>query len=171
MQRKTILISYLNICLSFLLFSDFLFYRMVLHAANLPEILLEDSSSDRSKIWSGDIHTVSYQFAGYEHQFLATPYIEILYRDVPANGIIEFLISLKLSESHRYRAVGDTSWTVDTGNYSRRFLIDNVQLTWNAGENTAIVYISSRQKTHTQGIGLGDVSPGMQKWRIPVSYK
>ena len=62
-------------------------------------------------------------------------------------------MSLKISESHRYRIAGATNWTVDTGEYAKCFSIDNVQLAWTAGGNTVIKYVSPHLNTHGQGDG------------------
>ena len=101
--------------------------------------------------WAGEVHSVKYQIANYEHSYLATPYIDFSYGDVPTAGDKIFGMSLKISESHRYRVVGATSWTKDTGDYTRCFWIDNVQLTWTAGGNTEITYVVPHLKLPEQG--------------------
>lgn len=114
----------------------------------------EKSNSTRSiytNLWSGDLHTLRYQIADYEHMFLACPYVEFSHADVPTYGSEIFGMSLKISESHQYRLVGTTKWTVNSEDYTRCFLIDNVQLTWTAGGNTRIRMVSPHLKTAVQG--------------------
>ena len=96
----------------------------------------------------GNLHTLSFRVADYEHMYLATPYIEFSYGDVGGAGETIFSMSLKISESHRYRLVGNTNWTTDSGNYAKCFTIKNVQLTWTAGGNTLIKFVTPKLKPH-----------------------
>jgi hypothetical protein len=120
----------------------------------------EKNNSTRSvytNLWAGDLHTLRYRIADYEHSFMACPYIEFSYGDVPTSGEKKFGMSLKISESHRYRMVGTTNWTVnDSEDYGRCFLIDNVQLAWTAGGNTVITYVTPKLNTPDQGDGSFD---------------
>ena len=109
--------------------------------------------STRSDIWAGELHSLNFQIADYEHKYLATPYIDFSYGDVPSNGEKKFSMSLKISESHRYKSVNATSWTQDNGNYTRCFWIDNVQMVWTAGGNTEISYVIPSLNTASQGDG------------------
>ena len=131
--------------------------------------------STYSTTWAGDLHTLRYQIADYEHIFLATPYIDFGYGDVPYAGETTFSMSLKISESHRYRLVGSTNWTVNTGNYSKCFAIDNVQLAWTAGGNTEIKYVLPHLNTANQGggsfnfVGLSAAVTGLAPQTAPLS--
>ena len=108
------------------------------------------SRSSYNSTWAGDVHSLTYQIAGYEHKFMATPYIDFVYGDVASAGDTSFGMSLKISESHRYRPIGASSWTINSGEYSRCFIIDNVQLTWTAGGNTVIKYVCPHLLTPQQ---------------------
>jgi len=118
----------------------------------------EKNNSTRSSytnLWAGDRHTLRYQIADYEHLFMACPYIDFVYGDVGDSADTTFGMSLKISESHKYRTVGATSWTAhdDDDEYGRCFYIDNVQLAWTAGGNTVIVEVEPRIKSAVQGDG------------------
>jgi hypothetical protein len=123
-------------------------------------------SSD-STTWAGNIHSLTYRIANYEHMYSASPYIEFSYGDVPYSGEVTFSTILKISESHKYRLVGTTSWTVSTGEYSKCFYIDNVQLTWTAGGNTSLKAVIPHVNTVNQGgadfriVGLGAAVTGI----------
>lgn len=111
------------------------------------------SCSTYNNTWAGELHSLTYQIAGYEHKFLATPYIDFSWGDIGSTAERTFGMALKISESHRYRTVGASSWTVNTGDYSRCFIIDNVQLAWTAGGNTLITYVTPHLNTPVQGAG------------------
>ncbi len=76
-----------------------------------------ESRSVYSAIWTGDTHTLKYPIAGFEHWFVAIPYIDFSIGDVPSAGTAMFSMSLKIAESHRYRTIGDTSWTMNTEDF------------------------------------------------------
>lgn len=101
--------------------------------------------------WEGDLKEVSYTVAGYEHLFTARPYADIVYGDVPAYGEFDFSVALKISESHRYRYIGEKNWVIDTGDYGKCFAIENVQLGWTAGANTRIIGIEPHLNEHNKG--------------------
>lgn len=118
----------------------------------------EPNRSTRSthySTWVGDTHTLTYQVAGYEHMFLAAPYIDFVYGDVASNGDTGFGMALKMTESHKYRLVGAGNWTQDTGNYTKCFVLDNAQLTWTAGANTRIKFVQPNVNADIQGGGTG----------------
>lgn len=117
------------------------------------EVTNQSARSAYNSVWAGDVHTLTYQVAGYEHMFLASPYIDFAYGDVPFSGIMEFSMALKISESHKYRLVGNGNWIQDTGDYTKCFLIDNVQLAWTAGGNTQIHKVSPHLRVANNGTG------------------
>ena len=103
--------------------------------------------------WYGNTHTLTYQIAGYEHKYMAQPYVDLYIGDVGATSSTEFSMSLKISESHRYRPINSSNWTINTEDYSRCFIIDHVQLTWTAGGNTVISSVEPHLNTSGQGGG------------------
>ena len=103
--------------------------------------------------WTGDMHKVTFKVAGYEHMYLASPFMDFIHGDVPHAGEKTFGMSLKISESHRYRYTGETNWTIDNDDYAKCFTIDNVQLTWTAGANTKISYVTPHLNVHNKGGG------------------
>lgn len=111
----------------------------------------EQNRSTRSTYtnkWEGDLHTLRFQVANFEHMFTATPYIDFSFGDVPYSGVMPFGMALKLSENHQYRVAGATNWTLNTGDYDKCFILDNVQLTWTAGGNTEISYVTPHLRVH-----------------------
>lgn len=143
--------------------------------ATYNEAQNNSTRSSYSTTWVGNVHTLTYQIADYEHMFTASPYIEFGYGDVPYSGEYTFSMSLKISESHKYRLVGSTSWTVATEDYSKCFYIDNVQLAWTAGGNTQIIHAIPKINTVNQGgenvsfWGLGAAVTGLVPQTAPLS--
>lgn len=115
------------------------------------EIQISSPNSTYRDTWYGNQHTLTFQIVDFVHTFLATPYIDFRYGDVPSYGTAEFGMSLKIIESHKYRLYTETTWTNDTnGTYDKCFTIDNVSLTWTAGGNTAISSVAPHLLMHNK---------------------
>ena len=102
----------------------------------------ESTRSLKNALWMGDTHELRYEIAGYEHRYEAIPFVEITYKDIPYAGEMDFSMSLKIAESHRYREVGASTWSFDNDGYTKCFIIDNAELAWTAGANTGITYVT-----------------------------
>lgn len=111
-------------------------------STEVNSVLYPTPNDNRTSIWLGDWYEVRHQTGDYEHRFEAAPFIDFRYGDVPDTGYMLFGMSLKIAEAHRYRTAGETTWTFDHGEYTRWFVIDNVELGWTVGGNSEISYVN-----------------------------
>lgn len=132
---------------------DFSWYIEILDPVQEETALAITPYSVHQATWSGSIQTVTFSIADTEHMYTACPYIDFSVGDVPKAGTGEWWMSLKISESAKYRSAGSSTWISNTSNYAKVFSVNSPQLSWTCGGNTILRSYANRSNCKGGGNG------------------